>query len=76
MEQDKSVWDLNPWTISSEEYGVFESVCVFQIATCTSRNGYPTPTLTWYKDGVPLKMDGNGESLAGEAKSIKADSEA
>nr|XP_028563330.1 cell surface glycoprotein MUC18 isoform X1 [Podarcis muralis] len=30
-----------------------------EIATCTSRNGYPTPTLTWYKDGVPLKMDGN-----------------
>ncbi|XP_060124295.1 cell surface glycoprotein MUC18 [Zootoca vivipara] len=30
-----------------------------EIATCTSRNGYPTPTLTWYKNEVPLKLDGN-----------------
>ncbi|XP_060106516.1 cell surface glycoprotein MUC18 isoform X2 [Heteronotia binoei] len=29
-----------------------------QIATCTSQNGYPTPSITWYKDQLPLYPNG------------------
>ncbi|XP_015260970.1 PREDICTED: cell surface glycoprotein MUC18 [Gekko japonicus] len=33
-----------------------------QIATCTSQNGYPTPSITWYKDQHPLYPNGTDPS--------------
>uniref|UniRef100_A0A8D0KNR8 Melanoma cell adhesion molecule n=1 Tax=Salvator merianae TaxID=96440 RepID=A0A8D0KNR8_SALMN len=30
-----------------------------EIAKCVSHNGYPTPTITWYKDNDPLGPDRN-----------------
>ncbi|KAG2469981.1 MUC18 protein, partial [Polypterus senegalus] len=34
-------------------------VCLFQIATCTARNGYPSLNITWYRNQQPFVDSGN-----------------
>ncbi|KAL8173620.1 UNVERIFIED_CONTAM: hypothetical protein K2H54_010377 [Gekko kuhli] len=44
-------------TVVSEGIGASKDE-LSQIATCTSQNGYPTPSITWYKDQRPLYRNG------------------
>nr|XP_056716833.1 cell surface glycoprotein MUC18 [Euleptes europaea] len=45
-------------TVVSEGIGASKDE-LSKIATCTSQNGYPTPSITWYKDQRPLSPNGS-----------------
>ncbi|XP_048368874.1 cell surface glycoprotein MUC18 [Sphaerodactylus townsendi] len=44
-------------TVASEGIGASKDE-LSKIATCISQNGYPTPSITWYKDQHPLESNG------------------
>ncbi|XP_054854378.1 cell surface glycoprotein MUC18 isoform X2 [Eublepharis macularius] len=44
-------------TVENEGIGASKNE-LSKIATCTSQNGYPTPSITWYKDQQPLYSNG------------------
>ncbi|XP_072283447.1 cell surface glycoprotein MUC18 isoform X2 [Pyxicephalus adspersus] len=49
--------------LKMEQNGLLVTKEAVQIATCESNNGYPAPTIKWYKNETPLRSGENGVDI-------------